>query len=218
MQLSPIVSKLRDANISDFENRIAGVAELNVAIEEQTLLFEQAFVLLIGENASDNKVDYGIDQIITERFAVTVALRNDSTQKDKIGLIAFDRLNSIRGKLFKAILGWLITDAYDRVTYAGARIIRMNRGWLWYQYEFYAKFKITDEDGIDVKADQLPNLDTIRTEYEIPPSENLPYTGGLPVQGFTPDMTTHIDLTVILDAGGFTNGFSDGFDVDGLIL
>ncbi len=212
MRLSPIVVRLR-ATTTRFGNRIAGSAELETAMNG-TLMGECAFVVPLGEFADPSKYSGGINQKITERFGVIVALQNDTTAKDKLGLTAYDLLDSVRAQIFKAILGWEMPGTETPISYGGARLITLNRGYLWYQYEFVFDTRVGDADGIDTGADSLDNFDEIYAQWEMTPSVNIPVSVlPLPVTHFTPDMTTDTDLTVDLLAGGFSKGFSAGFDV-----
>jgi len=212
MLLSDVVIKLRAAD-TRFGNRIAGVAELNVILEESTLNTECAFVLHAGDSCKENEYDGGINQIVKERFEIIVALRNDLSMADKTGLAAIDSVHTVRAEIWKGVLGWIPDDAESLVSYAGSSLIRMNRAWLWYRFAFTVDIRITDDDGIDVGAGDLGLLDTIRAQFEITPSRNIPISESLPVTSFTPDMTTLVDLTEDLDAGGFSEGFAAGFEL-----
>jgi len=198
MKLGPVALKLRLAE-TRFQNRIFGAAELALALE-YTLTKESAFVIQLGETVSANTQDNSINQTIAERFAVLVALDNGSSDRDKTGTIAYDALFDIRAEIFKAILGWQIPGTEDLVSYAGGRIAGLNRAYLWYQYEFLAGTQITDEDGVDVGADDLPLFDSIYAQWILSPSAKLDAAAkkavaGLPVTVIDPDMTTVIDFT-----------------------
>lgn len=212
MLLSEVVTKLRAAS-TRFGNRVAGVADLNIILEEETLTSECAFVLYLGDFCKDNEYDGGINQHVKEKFGVVVALRNDLSMADKAGLAAIDAIHTVRVQLWSALLGWTMDDAEDLVSYAGCSLIKMNRSWLWYRFEFTSGIRVTDEDGVDVGTGSLDPFDTIRMQLEMTPSANIPISESLPVSSFDPDMLTYVDLTEDLDAGGFAEGFSAGFDL-----
>lgn len=208
MRLGPVVLRLRNAN-TRFENRIGGAAELDVALK-QTLQKEMAFVIQLTEEVTPNEYDTSINQKVTERFGVIVALQSDSSQADKLGITAYDSLYATRQELFSNLLGWLMTDAEDLVSYGGGRLLGFDRAYLWYQFEFLTSFRI--EDIVD--QEDTDWLDEIYAQFEMTPSANIPITTGLPVSLFTPDMTTIVDFTSnpAID-GGFDNGFNEVFDV-----
>jgi hypothetical protein len=214
MKLGTIALRIRAAETS-FENRVAGAAELALALAG-TLEQEVAFVIPLAESSPANTYDNGINQILTERFGVVVALKNDVSQADKTGLLAHDRLHDIRQELFNCLLGWYITGAESLVYYGAGRLLDINRAWLWYQFEFEFTTRLTDEDLI--VPDTLDDFDRIYAEWEMSPSANLPYTGSLPVKTFSPDIAELIDLKDLYDASyakAFGRGFGAGFDREG---
>ena len=209
MRLSLIVAKLKLAE-TRFENRIGGAAQLDWCLDN-TFEGDMAFVVQVGESANENEYDSGINQIVTERFAIIVALRNDTTTLDKLGIIAYDSLHDIRAELWSALLNWNMPETEEPIYYVGGNIFAIHRGYLWYQYNFETTIRITDEDGVESNADGM--LDKIYAEYILTPDADIPYNGDLPVVGVTIDMTQQIDLTQDLNAGGFSKGFSLGFTV-----
>ena len=208
MRIGPIVLKIRLAE-TRFEDRVAGAAEL-VNVVDQTLQKEVAFVVQLAERANANAMDSGINQKITERFGVIVAIDNATTQRDKTGLTAYDTLYEVRTQLFKALLGWQMTGAESLVSYSGGKVFKLTRSNLWYQFEFEASFRIDDEDGVEMGA--LDDFDSIYADWVLSPCANLPVTEVLPVESFIPDMETKIDFTDDPRAGAFGRGFSIEFD------
>lgn len=197
MQLSPVVIKLRAAN-TRFSNRIVGAAELDLALK-YTLKKETAFVIQLSEQASPNTLDNGVSQSLVERFAVVVALANDSSQSEKTGLVAYDSLDACRAEIWHAILGWDIEGFETPISYAGGRLIAMNSAYLWYQFEFLITREVNQltghEDGIQINRDDLPNFDTVYAQYVFAQNNNLPVEEGQIPVTFDPDMTQIIDLT-----------------------
>lgn len=212
MKIGPIVLKLRLAN-TRLENRIGGAAELALAMT-YTLQSEMGFVVQMAETANANTVDSGINQKITERFAVIVALKNDSSDKDKMGFIAYDTLFDIRSEIFGAILGWQMPDAESLVSYAAGRVVRVDRAYLWYQFEFFVDIRITDDDGVDTGADDLGYFDRIYAQWIKTPSEKMDLIGeSLPITIVDPDMTSIIDFTSNPAVDGpFSKAFRLDFD------
>lgn len=209
MKIGPIVLKLRMAS-TRFGDFIAGAAELAYALSG-TLTKEVAFVIPLTETAKANNLDSGINQLITERFGIIVALDNATTDKDKTGLTAYDTLHDIRTEIFGAILGWQIPGTEDIVSYGGGRMAGITRATLWYQFEFVTTTRISDDDGVDVGADGLDDFNTVYAQWVLSPSANLP-VGGVPVTIFEPDMESIVDLTDDPRYGAFGSGFGIRFD------
>ena len=217
MLLSPIVIKIRAAETM-FGNFVGGSAQLAQAME-YSLVKEAAFVIQLSEIASSNNYDNSINQTIAEKFAVVVALDNGTSDKDKLGLIAYDRLELIRSQLFGALLAWQM-PAVDNagpkpeslVSYSGGKVLGINRAWLWYQFEFSVDTHISDCDGVDNGADDLPWFDKIFAQYILGPSADLPQIN-VPVN-FQVDMEQIIDFTTNPNIdGAFSNGFGQVFDI-----
>ena len=238
MELGRIVLFLRHKN-TRFGNLIAGAAELDLALKG-TLQKQMGFVIPLNDVASTNTETAGISQIITEKFAVIVALQNDTTQKDKTGLISYDQVHDVRAEIFKAILGYQFEDAESVVSYVGGKLLGINAGYLWYQFDFQYDIRIqnyydpetnTGIDGIDIDISSgtdvvvydengnpvirrltVHDFDAIYTQYKITPSADIPYTGDLPLSD--PDMTQIVDLTNNPKDGSYMRGFGLGFNID----
>ena len=216
MRLGKIALKIRAAD-TEFGNYVAGSAELDLAINN-TLLRESAFVIPLIENAEENKYDSGISQVLIERFAVIIALKNDTTQSDKLGITSYDRLHDIREQLFNCLLGWEISEAFTLIWYRGGKLLDINNAWLWYQFEFeYAselgvvrkEQALQTEIGAldsaskiesyarviyglverDVDQDEIPvDFDTIYANFMLGNDTRLPYDGELPLDDGFPDV------------------------------
>jgi hypothetical protein len=224
MKIGKIALKIRAAK-TVFGNYVAGSAELDTAMM-QTLSRETAFVIPLIENADENKYDTGVNQPLYERFGVIAAIKNDDSQLDKLGILAYDRIHDIRNELMGCLLGWEIPEAESLIYYRGGSLVDINGGWLWYQFEFEYKARIGCVEEFDngkvkygvqerdVDPDQEPDdFNSIYAQYILSPSANLPYTGDLPIADLTiPDMSTYIDLTKDPRSGAYTKGFASAFD------
>lgn len=215
MILSPIVLKLR-AYFESIEshrigNRVAGAAELAAAYKG-TLNSEIAFVIQLADNAGPNPIDQGINQKLTDRIGVIVAIKNDMSDADKIGITAYDSLHTLRAEIFKAILGWQVSGAESFLYYRGGRLLNLTPAWLWYQFEFEVYSRLTDEDGIDMG--DLADFDSIYADYVLfTRAEGAhPETGAYSYPATNPDMQQYINLDQEAGAGGFGLGFATGFD------
>lgn len=229
MQLGPIVLTLRAAN-TRFNNNIGGAAELDLALKN-TLTTDMAFVIPLLDSAKASTQINEVVQVLTERFGVVVALKNDSTQKDHTGLIAFDLLHATRAEIWKAIYGGYVdTNLKDvsPISYVGGKLLGIDRGYLWYQFEFQYSYTIdnlycsetnTSGDGVNVDLSTIDDFNTIYTNIILTPSADLPYTRDLPLDDnfpdvVLPDVAQWIDFTNNPDDGPFSIAFGSGFDID----
>ena len=163
MRLGLIVAKLIAAS-TRFEDRIGGAAELELAWDA-TLKKDTAFVVPLSEGASPNTGDVVIKQKLTERFSVVVAIANDSSDKDKVGFAAYDSLHAVRAELWSALLGWVMPDVEDMVSYVGGRISKIHRGYLWFQFDFECSRWVGKDDGVTEEATDY--LDQIWAQYQV---------------------------------------------------
>jgi hypothetical protein len=226
MILGAIALKLRSAT-TDFENRIAGAAELDLAIRN-TLRNEMAFVIPLTDDANINVKDASVNQLLTERFAVIVAIAADASQKDKTGIGAYDRLHDIRGQIFKPLIGW--DQGFEGlIYYRGGRLLEINRGYLWWQFEFEYTSRISvHEDGygfveettVDDIDQDLPYFDKLYAQYLMWPSvkwrdlKRSDYNIELPDDVSNPDMAQLIDFSDNPLEGGYDTGYSGGFETN----
>jgi len=148
MKLSPIILQLI-ASSTSFGSNIAGAAEL-AAAKSQTYSVDRAFVVQLVENATPNDQEAGLNQELNEIFAVVVAINNTT---DRRGQTAHDNLFGIRAEIFSSILNWTLPGAEAAIEYVSGRLLDMNRAYLWYQFEFSAITRLTDDDGLQIVAD-----------------------------------------------------------------
>ena len=219
MRIGYLATLLKAGNTT-FGDYVAGAAELEIAIRG-TLKFDMAFVIPLIDRADRNLYPGSISQKLTERFGIVVVLRNDETDKDKLGLIAYDRLHNIRSELFTVFLNKSIPEAESVIYYVGGSLKSINNGYIWYQFEFEYMAQLGN-DGLqthEVDDTEVPtNFDTIYANYILAPSANLPHTGSLPLpDGFPdvtiPDMAQIVDLTDDPRAGAYDSGYSSGFAI-----
>ena len=221
MKIGKIALKIR-AEKTSFKNRVAGSAELDTAMQ-QTLSKEAAYVIPLTESAEENNYASGVQQPLYERFGVVAAIKNDASQLDKLGILAYDRIHDIRNELFDALLGWEIEEAETLVYYRGGSLIDINGAWLWYQFEFEYGSRIglikqfDNGTGIyglitrEVSYEEPTDFNTLYTNFILSPSARLPYTGDVS-NVILPDMAVYIDLTKNPNAGAYGKGFASAFD------
>lgn len=163
MRLGLIAAKIIAAS-TRFENRVGGTVELDLAITS-TLQKDMAFVVPLGETASPNENDTIINQLVTERFAVVVALASDTSQRDKSGITAYDTVDDARADIFHAILGWTMPDTDYFISYAGGSILDFSRAYLWYEFDFDCAVRIGQDDGVTEEGD-IGLLNTIYAQLK----------------------------------------------------
>lgn len=231
MRIVPIILRLRTAN-TRFKNNIGGAAELDIA-RKNTLKADMAFVIPLNDDVTANVNENAINQTITERFSVIVALANDTSQADKTGLIANNLVHDVRSEIFRAILGYEIKGSDSMITYAGGQLLNIHSAYLWYQFDFEFQSRIVGFDGYaDLESSQLENegelrektqvsqlseLQEIYTNYILWPNADLPYDGDLPVDDDYPDVTlpnmaTIVNINDDPNPGAYDRGFGSGFD------
>jgi hypothetical protein len=231
MKLSPIVLRLRAAD-TRFGDMIGGAIELDTALR-QTLSKEMAFVVDLGDTVEANSTQTGVVQKVIERFAVVCAVRNDSDISKQMGILAYDAMQDVKEELWKCLVGWDPAGNYDDgngvayqwsdgvIEYAGSRLLDVNRGWAWYQYEFHAPTLISSyyvEDGEAVEINGfvmnisgLNNVNKLWTQYMFADDPNLEDVKSLPVDTSLVAMEQYIDETDDPRRGAFDSDFSLGF-------
>ena len=222
MKLSPIILALRIAK-THFGDLIGGGIDLT-RVQQNTLTADTAFVIPLGEDATENAVDNSVDQTIRDRFAVVCAIKNDSSPKDKAGLLAYDVLDSIRAELFAVLINFDIGYA-STIEYSGAKLLDINGAWLWWQYEFVVREQLAasvdgvgfvEERSVDDRqqVSQLPDINKIYADIILSPSANLPYSGTLPAKDFiSVDASTQVTTDDDPNPGSFAASFTQAFRV-----
>lgn len=140
MKLSPIVLRLR-ASETYFGNMIAGAIEMDTAMRN-TLSQEIAFVVDLGDVVTKNIGADSVIQKLDEKFGVICAVKNDSDLSERTGILAYDIINDVKMELIKSLVGWHMgadgsyENADNVIEYAGSRLLDVNNGYVWYQFEF----------------------------------------------------------------------------------
>jgi hypothetical protein len=227
MRISPIVLKLRLAN-TRFGELVGGSAELAKALTG-SLRKDMAFVIPLGEDAVRNEHDSAVEQSMIERFGVIIVLANDISQKDKLGIKAYDLVHDVRNELFGALMN-LDLGFELPISYRGGSLINLDSAYLWYQFEFDYTTRISTDPDTGIasvqertvddrkQVSQLDDFESIYTQFVLSPSVNLETikddpTYNLPISNLSLiDMSTVIDLTDDPRAGAYTGGFASGFD------
>lgn len=134
MRPSLVIPRLR-AQCPIFANRVAGSATYRQAIMQDDFAVPHAFVLPQGELADGEVMISAVDQELSTRFAVVVAVLNTS---DERGQAAAEAIYDIRVALLSALVGWT-PDAtrYAPILYRGMPDDPdVNRARAWAQFNF----------------------------------------------------------------------------------
>lgn len=143
MQLEPIINALR-ARCPSFSSRIAGAAQYKLLPENAALAVPAAFVMPLDDSPQPSTAQNSIRQMMTDSFAVVVAISNVADERGQTGAHSIDAL---RAELWAALLGWRPSDRYDGINYEGGSLLALDRARLWYQFEFGAAMEIEPGDG-----------------------------------------------------------------------
>ena len=233
MKLSPIVLRLRAAK-TRFGDLVAGAIELDTALRS-TLTSEMAFVVDLGDNAQKNEDQNGLIQRVMERFAVVCAVRNDTDLSKQYGLLAYDILQDVKESLWKTLVGWDMGGDYGDsigvayqwsngpVEYAGSKLLDVNRGFAWYQYEFHVptliqSYYLPDSEAVEINGvvtnvSGLNDILRIWTQYMFADNVNLQDVSSLPVNVDVVNMEQYIDYADDPTRGAYGEGFALGFSL-----
>lgn len=177
MQLEPIVEALR-TRCPAFSNRVSGAAQFKMLPESVSMPLPCAFVIPLDDSPGDSQSQNSVRQVLTDSFAVIVAVSNVADEKGQTGASS---LHSLRASLWSALLGWRPSQRYDGITYEGGQMLSLDRARIWYQYEFGALMEIEPADGYqETELAALPHFDggTIRVDAIDPAADpNVQYPG-----------------------------------------
>ncbi len=163
MNIDLIIAALR-LRCPSFSSRVAGAAQFQLLPEKTNLTVPCAYVIPLDDNPEANRSATGYRQTVSDSFAVVVALSNTA---DERGQAASGNVHAIRRELFKALLGWQVSDDYDGIEYDGGNLLSLDRARLWYQFEFSAAFEIGSDDVTDPDTWQTVDLASLPALTEI---------------------------------------------------
>lgn len=136
MRPSLVIPRIR-AQCPIFANRVAGAATYRQVSLQDDFPAPHAFVLPLGELADGEVMISAVDQELSTRFAVVVAVSNTS---DERGQAAAEAIYDIRAELLTALVGWTPdVTRYAPVLYRGMPDDPdVNRARAWAQFDFEA--------------------------------------------------------------------------------
>lgn len=125
-----------------------------------------AYVIPAEDNPGDQRSQTDYWQDVTEGFSVAVVLDNTGDRRgQKAG---FDAVDDVRSSLWKALLGFNPEpENGDIITYAGGQLLDMDRGRLYYQFDFTRQRTVSDDDGrIPEEMDQLDDFSVLAVDVD----------------------------------------------------
>lgn len=130
---SLVIKQIRD-ECPLFDGRVAGALSFRKCREQDDFPAPHAFILPM-EDVDDAEADLSpLDQYLTARFAVVVAVPNTS---DEQGQDAGERLIDVRNELLAALIGFQPGENYAPILYAGMPdAIEFNRARAWAVFAF----------------------------------------------------------------------------------
>lgn len=136
MRPSLIIPRLR-AQCPIFASRVAGAASYRQVSQQDDFQVPHAFVLLGTDNADGEVMLSSLDQELTTRIAVVVAVANTA---DERGQDASEAIYDIRAQLIAALVGWTPDAAkFSPILYRGMPDDpELTRARAWAQFDFEA--------------------------------------------------------------------------------
>lgn len=135
MLAQPVVDVLAALNVAGVKrfNKVAGAADF-AAARDDLKSPPAAYVVPLNDMAQPNMVQgMSVEQHITERFGVILAVRNAADVRgDKVN----GALETLRSATIQALLGIRPAADYDPVQYSAGRLLLLDVTTTWWQLEF----------------------------------------------------------------------------------
>lgn len=177
MDLEPIIGALR-TRCPSFVTRVAGAMQFKLLPENASLATPTAFVIPLDDNPQESTSQNSVRQLLTDSFAVIVAISNTADERGQTGA---HTVHTLRSELWAALLGWQPDPRYNGINYEGGSLLALDRARLWYQFEFGADMEIEPADGWqETELSNLPHFDgaTVKVDVIDPIADpNLQYPG-----------------------------------------
>ncbi|OAT74896.1 hypothetical protein A9B99_17055 [Mangrovibacter phragmitis] len=166
MKLSVIIGAIR-GRCPVFGGYVAGAAEFKGLPETGKMRLPAAYVVPLEDAALEQKSQTDYWQVIREGFSVIVVLDNSRDQRGQAA--SYDAVEEVKLALWKALLGMRPDEGSDIVIYAGGQLLDMDRGRLYYQFDFTCDREITEDmtrqqeelDALDAFTGMDINIDYI---------------------------------------------------------
>lgn len=137
MKISLVVAQLRQY-CPALVGRVAGGIDFEAVANSAKLHHPSAYVIAAADKASDNDVQNGVRQAISDYFDVVLALDTG----DERGQEAADLIHDFRAEIWRALIGWVVTPEYTPIEYEGGDLISINRNRVIYRFTFSAGFQL----------------------------------------------------------------------------
>ncbi|MEI6745538.1 MAG: hypothetical protein WCL34_06210 [Methylococcaceae bacterium] len=128
MNIQEVIDRLK-SECPLLKSRVAGAADYDLALEQNTFLTPCAYVVELSNKADSNQVMNGVAQTITVQIGVMVIISN---QRDGTGKAAHDDLQPTRLEIMTALCGWKPSAADIPIEYLAGRSegsFDLNRFW-----------------------------------------------------------------------------------------
>ena len=141
-----------------FGERVAGIAEYELAKDQIWLQTPAAYVMPLDDEATPNRNLTGLNQVVTETVAVIVDLDNSADRRGQAA--STDALLPVRTAVFAAILNWRpdSENAARGFAYARGGLIASDRARLRWQFDFAIENIITSDDGFQLPSAPLTDI------------------------------------------------------------
>lgn len=126
MRIGDVIDRLREGTTLE----VSGAAELAAAQADQQR--DGAFVFYQSDSAGDNALDNAVRQ--TRRIGVGVALAVSNRRRR--GAAGVEQLETARGQVFMALIGWQPAQAVAPVMFRSGRLVGFAKSTLWWVDEF----------------------------------------------------------------------------------
>jgi hypothetical protein len=133
MDVSPIIARLQAQMTGQGWVELAGVADLDSAIESVTPVAPAAYVMPLGEQASESPRLMQQRQTVRQRFGVVIVV---SSYQDATGEAANADLSIRRKQVRDALLGYSPSATSTPCAFASGRLLQFGGGRLWWVDEY----------------------------------------------------------------------------------
>lgn len=132
MKVQPIIDRLKAVSTT-LGGRIAGAAEFSAEVEAARLALPCAFVLRASGEGSEPDTIGAVVQMLTEDFAIVVAVDNSADSRGQAGAEALD---DVMVDLLARLLGWSPDATHNAFSYVRDDHVSLDRARLWHQFIF----------------------------------------------------------------------------------
>lgn len=183
MDLNLVITQVRNYCIP-LGGRVGGAADFETGTETiiaftdpvtKQLVYPAAVVIPLEDDAGDDLIMDGDQQIVTETIGVIVEF--DATA-DRRGQGGVSQVEAMKYALFSAILNWNPTPFRGArgLYYVGGELLQFDRARLFWQFRFSFDATITDADGFPISGDPL-----IQIRGTLQPTDPLLTAAAIPV-------------------------------------